>query len=128
METTIFLARAIGLFGVISTLAIILRYEKFLEIEKSIAKNITTIYLSGFLIVMTGALLVAGHNIWIWDWPVMITLLGWVALLKGLLRIFFPDTVVMLINKKRNNRWFLMAEISFFIFSAYLVYRGFFTM
>ena len=107
-------------------MAIIARYEKFIQIEKNIAKNVSTIYLSGFFIIMIGAAIIASHNIWLWDWPVIITLLGWAALIKGTMRILFPETVVYLINKKVNNYWFLSAEISFLMLSAYLLYQGFF--
>ncbi len=39
---------------------------------------------------------------------------------------FFPETVRSLIDKKRNNYWFLLAEGAVFLMGLYLVYQGFF--
>jgi len=68
--------------------------------EENAAKNPTTIYLSGFLFLMIGILLTVSHQVWAGDWRVVITIFGWLILVKGVMRIFFPDTVKKLIEKK----------------------------
>lgn len=125
METSIFLAKVIGLFGAISTLAIIIRYKLHIAMEENAAKYPTTIHLSGFLFLMLGILLTVSHQVWTWDWRVVITILGWLILVKGIMRIVFPDTVKKLIEKKKNDKRFLLAEIVTFIISVYLLYQGF---
>lgn len=125
METTIFLARAIGLFGAISTLAIIVRYKTYLAMEESAVKNPAMLYLSGFFILLVGILLVISHQVWTQDWRVIITIIGWLILIKGLLRIFFPERIKRLIEKKQTDRRFLLSEIAVFLLSLYLIYQGF---
>ncbi len=126
MENSIFLAKVIGLLGAISTLIIIIRYKKYLEMEEYAAKNPVIIYLSGFFILIIGILLVISHQVWTWGWQVVITIIGWLVLIKGVIRILFPETVIRLIEKKKNNRKFLLAEVIVFIVSLYLIYQGFF--
>src|SRR5687768_6945379 len=111
METSIFLAKVIGLFGAISTLAIIIRYKLYLVMEENAGKNPTTIYLSGFLFLLPGVLVVASHQVWTWDWRVIITIFGWLILVKGIMRILFPDTIKKLIEKKISDKRFLLAEV-----------------
>jgi len=125
METSIFLAKVIGLFGAISTLAIMIRYKLHLVMEENTAKNPTTIYLSGFLFLILGILLTVSHQLWTRDWRVVITILGWLILIKGIMRILFPDTVQELIEKKKNDRRFILAEVVTFFISIYLIYQGF---
>lgn len=125
METSIFLAKVIGLFGAISTLAIIIRYKLHLAMEENAAKNPTTIYLSGFLFLMLAILLIVSHQVWTRDWRVVITILGWLILVKGIIRIFFHDAVKKLIEKKKSDRRFLLAEVVTFFISIYLLYQGF---
>jgi len=125
METSIFLAKVIGLFGVISTLAIIIRYKLHLAMEENAAKNPTTIYLSGFLLLMLGILLTVSHQVWTRDWRVVITIFGWLILVKGIMRILFHNTVKKLIEKKKSDKRFLLAEIVTFFISIYLLYQGF---
>lgn len=125
MEAPIFLARAIGLFGAISTLAVMARYSCHLAIEEDTARNTPLIYLSGFLALGIGVLLVVGHQVWVWDWRVLITIIGWLTVLKGMLRIFFPEMVKTLIAKKKHSKKFLLADIAVFLASLYLLYQGF---
>lgn len=125
METSIFLARVIGLFGAISTLAIIVRYKSHLDLEESASQNPAAVHLSGFIILLLGVLLTVSHQVWTWDWRVVITVLGWLILVKGAMRILFPDTVKKLIEKKKNDKRFLLAEIVSFFISLYLIYQGF---
>ena len=49
------------------------------------------IYLSGLLIMTAGLAIVLTHNVWAADWPVLITLLGWLAVIGGALRILTPQ-------------------------------------
>ena len=45
---------------------------------------------------LLGLVTVVLHNIWVWDWRVAVTILGWVTLCKGIEKISFPNRV----NKK----------------------------
>lgn len=125
METSIFLARVIGLVGVISTAAVLARYKESLAFEEKLVKNPANIYVSGFLIVILGVLLLVSHPAWTADWRVVITILGWLVLLKGLMRIFFPEAVRRLIQKKQSNRWFILGEFIMLLVGFYLLYYGF---
>ena len=122
---SIFLAKVIGLLGAISTLAVLIRYKKFIEIERYAAKNPAMICLSGFFFLIFGVLLVVGHQLWTRDWRVIITIIGWMIFIKGIGRIFFPEAVRKIIKKKNNNRSFLLAEVLALIVSLYLIYQGF---
>jgi hypothetical protein len=48
------------------------------------------IYVSGMLMFVAGLAIVRAHNRWNVGWPVLVTVLGWLALLGGLLRMLFP--------------------------------------
>ena len=126
METSIFLAKVIGLFGTISILAVLVRYRETLKLGQEAAQSRLWIYTSGFFILILGILLVTSHNMWVWDWRLVITILGWTILLKGILRIFFPDAVKRLIEKKTKNGRFWIAEAAAFLIGLYLIYKGFF--
>ena len=52
----------------------------------------TFVATSGYISMILGLITVLLHNIWIWTFPlVLVTILGWVALIKGVLRIGFPQ-------------------------------------
>ncbi len=126
IETSIFLARVIGLVSVISAAAVMARYKENLELEEEAVKSPLLAYLSGFLIMILGVVLVVTHQVWTLDWRGLITVLGWMVLFKGIGRIFFPNAVRRMIEQKKTNKKFILGEIAVLIIGLYLVYYGFF--
>lgn len=49
------------------------------------------VYLSGVLLFLAGLLIIRAHNLWTRRWPVLITIVGWLALGLGLFRMFSPN-------------------------------------
>ena len=45
------------------------------------------VYLSGALLLLAGISIVRAHNRWVAGWPVLITLVGWLAVFLGLFRM-----------------------------------------
>ena len=125
METSIFLARVIGLFLAISTLSMLINYKKSIALEQEAIKNPALAYFSGFTILAIGILLIVSHSVFEYNFKFVITVLGWIFFFKGLIRIFFPDAVGYMLEKKRNNRWFIVAEVVVFLAGIYLMYYGF---
>jgi uncharacterized membrane protein YoaK (UPF0700 family) len=91
MPTSLFLAKLIGpLFlavgvGLIANAAV---YRKFAE--EALA-SLALIYLTGLLTMTAGLAIVLSHNVWAADWRVLITLLGWIAVIGGAVRIVMPQ-------------------------------------
>lgn len=56
------------------------------------AENPATTYLSGLLAIAIGVLIVISHNVWVADWPIIITLIGWGSLIKGAWLIVSPKS------------------------------------
>jgi len=46
------------------------------------------VYISGTLMFVGGLAIVRAHNVWVYDWTVLVTLSGWIFLLLGLVRMF----------------------------------------
>lgn len=52
------------------------------------------VYLSGVLLFVAGLFTVRAHNRWSGGWPVLISLLGWLAAALGLVRMAVPHTYI----------------------------------
>ncbi len=91
MEITIFLARFWGsLFMILGGLSVGARLlGRIIGYTEERAVTIAT----GYITFLLGLATVVAHNVWVADWPVAITILGWVTLLKGIEKIGFPDRV-----------------------------------
>ena len=125
METSIYLAKVIGLIATITAVSVIINYKKSLMFDVEAGKSPLFIYVSGFVFLILGALLVVSHQVWASDWRLAITVIGWALLFKGVLRVFFPDSVLRLIEKKIKNRSFILGEIALLLVGIYLLYYGF---
>ena len=125
METSIYLAKVIGLISTITAISVIVNYKKSLLFDAETGKSPLFIYVSGFVFLILGALLVMSHQVWVSDWRLAITIISWSLFFKGILRIFFPDSVSRLIEKKIKNRSFVLGEIVLFLVGIYLLYYGF---
>jgi hypothetical protein len=49
------------------------------------------IYFNGAALFVAGLAIVREHNFWVRDWTLMVTVLGWSALMIGLFRMFAPE-------------------------------------
>ena len=45
------------------------------------------------LLLICGLLMVLGHNLWTADWRVLVTVVGWMALIKSLVFFIFPGVL-----------------------------------
>ena len=53
--------------------------------------SVTQTYLAGALWFVAGLAIIRAHNRWTGGWPVLVTLVGWFAILGGLFRMFAPE-------------------------------------
>lgn len=94
MATT-FLATVVGWYMVIFGLLIIIRYEHIKSVMADIMAQRGLFFLLGIITLMLGLLMVASHNIWVMGWPVSVTIVSWLVLISGVIRLFLPDAQKM---------------------------------
>jgi hypothetical protein len=44
----------------------------------------------GMYTLPTGLIILLGHNVWAWDWPVFVTIAGWCMTTKAAICLLFP--------------------------------------
>ncbi len=93
METSVFIARLIGPILLVAAIAMLTRPRDLIEITRAFLKDRALIFVSGVLAMLGGLAIVNSHNVWIADWPVLITLFGWALVLGGATRIALPSAV-----------------------------------
>jgi hypothetical protein len=82
-----------GLIGptlIAIALALFLNLGSFPAMVEQVSRDPALIFLSGVLLFVAGLAIVRAHNTWSGGWPVLVTVLGWLAVLGGLGRMFFP--------------------------------------
>jgi uncharacterized protein YjeT (DUF2065 family) len=77
------------------------------------------------MILVIGLTVVALHNVWVADWPVVITLFGWIMVLKSMLFLLAPQlmTVFVAWAKASLALWIRVAGLLLATLGAILVYQ-----
>lgn len=93
---------------ILVSLAVLLNRQSFMEAIQTIIHN-KMIVVAGFPGTVIGLLIINSYNVWSADWRIIITIIGWMALAKGLACLFFPERVAAMasrmINDKKMNVW-----------------------
>jgi len=93
MQTSIFLAKLIGPIMVIVAAGVLLNRQSVDALAREILGSPALLFLLGFLDFAGGLAIVLVHNVWVADWRIIITLLGWLLMVRGAVRILIPDQV-----------------------------------
>ncbi|WP_299532967.1 hypothetical protein [Ulvibacterium sp.] len=118
MDTSINLAAIIG--PIVMAIAI----SEYLNFK--IWRNVhpTVVYLNGLVLLIGGLIVIRMHNYWTLDWTLAITIFGWLFILLGLARMFFP-TQKQLEKSLFSNLVLLLLFLAgtFLSFKAYLSWK-----
>jgi hypothetical protein len=79
--------------------------------------------LLGLFNLPLGLAIVLGHNVWVWDIPVVVTLAGWVMILKSVVYLLFPRALSRVMpSEERMEFAFRIAGAVSIILSILLIY------
>lgn len=91
MGISIFFARLLGPFIVIMGAGVLLNRKALARVGEDFSKSPALVYLSGVITFFIGLVIALLHDIWMLDWRLIITIFGWLALIKGIWLILLPD-------------------------------------
>ena len=73
-----FLAQVIGLYLFLMSLAALMNLDRCKKVTAHFLSDQPLMMFSGAIAMMIGLLIVVTHNVWVSDWPLLITLIGWI--------------------------------------------------
>ena len=91
MTTSIFLAKLIGPFALALGLALVFQGTGFRAFASEFMASPALIFLSGVITLPAGLAIVLTHNVWTPDWRGVITIVGWLAVVTGAIRMIVPQ-------------------------------------
>ena len=90
MATTKMTAGLMGPTLLAIGIAMLVNARHFPEMAKQIGNDPGLIFVSGILLLVAGLAIVRVHNVWSGGWRVVVTVLGWLAVIRGILRMLLP--------------------------------------
>ena len=121
MEISIFFAQLWGSFFVIFGLLFIITGQlgKTIEMTDDKAFVIST----GYITLLMGLVTVILHNVWVADWRIAITVLGWSTLIKGIMKVGFPEQIHKQAQRFKKKQ--ILSAIFIILLGAWLLWMGF---
>lgn len=121
---TVFLARFIGLFTVVLVVAFLVRGSA--GVEAAVADGpVMLVY--AIISLATGVAMILGHNVWSGGaLPVVVTLVGWLILAKGLMLLFVtPDAWQQIFDHMHYGEHYYLYLAPSLVVGLYLTWAGF---
>ncbi len=126
MTTSKMIAGLIGPTLVAIGAAILLNFGSFPALAEQVSRDPALIFLSGILLFVAGIAIVRAHNIWAGGWPVLVTILGWLAVLGGLLRMLFPTRFAAIAAGVGQSTGLIIAvTVVLLVLGAFLSFKGY---
>jgi len=125
---TLFLSRLIGLYCILAALSIVIRKESIIETVTSLLHESALMFLVGILTLVGGLAMVLAHNVWSGGAAaIVVTLVGWLTLLKGLAFLFVPPSreAGFFLDTLQYARFFYFYMALSFAIGIYMTYEGF---
>jgi hypothetical protein len=125
---TAFLSKLIGVYCIVVGIVMGLHKQATLDTVVALVHDSAALFVFGLVLVAAGLALVLSHNVWSGGAvPVLVTLVGWLSLLKGLLFLLLPPPAAVGIGVWGTPyaQYFYLDVALSLIIGAYLTYAGF---
>lgn len=124
MGLSLFFAKLLGIYFLIVAADLILRRHELEKAVKDFATSKGLLIFSGSYALLLGLAIVISHPVYEWSWRGLITLIGYLLIVKGCIRFAFPSYLQKrLVSFFDRGYWAIFAIL--LILGIYLTYSGF---
>ena len=128
MCISLFYAMLIGAWLLIVSSAMLVKKAEFVKMTYEFINDAGRMVFAGMVVLGLGLLIVITHNIWVFAWPTLITLLGWGLVIQGTMRLFTPHLVEKWMKGVFSTKQgYLILAWGWLLIGAILFWAGFFS-
>ncbi len=123
---SVWIAKFLGPIILALSVPMIFTPNRLINITTRFLEDGPLILISGMLAMTAGLAIVNTHNIWVWHWPLIITLFGWLLLVGGAFRVMAPQ-LVQQVGENMIRYEFLTRGVGVFwaALGVYLTVKGY---
>lgn len=125
METTVFIARVISIIYIAFGLGLFVNGSFYKKALTSMVGNSQFLVFGGFIAVVVGMSILTYHDYWGYNLQGLISFIGVLALIKGVLILIFPLKFKSLKKIFESGKFYNMLAVGVFIFGCLLGYYSF---
>ncbi len=124
---TIYLGKLIGLYCLFVALAMISHKQTTVDTMTALVHDAPVLFLACLLTLVAGLAIVLAHNVWSGGaLPIIVTVFGWIVLIKGLVFLLLPpDTSLAYFEALRYGQLFYLYVSIDLVIGIYLTVFSF---
>jgi len=126
METSVLIAKMLAIAYLSFGVGLLFNTSFYKKGIEELLDNAGYMILGGLYAIIGGLLIIEFHNIWVKNWTVVITLIGWIALAKGILILSFPKAMVFFKPMFQYDNLYKYLAPLVLLFGLVFAYFGFF--
>jgi uncharacterized membrane protein len=121
MQPTVFIARLIGPLYLALGLGILLNGPFYTALIVEAVHSPTLIYFSGLVSLVPGLAILQVHRNWSGGWRVIVTIIGWLMVIGGVIRLVLPATTATIAGDIYSEKYaLLIAAVIVLVVGAFL--------
>ena len=119
-------SRVLGPYLVIVTITALARASQMPALLKDFGSNAAWPWVSGAFVLLSGLVIVALHQNWRGAAAIIVSLVGWMTVLKGLVLLAFPEPYLSAgaVAIDNGNWWWRVVMVISTLAGLYLTYVG----
>jgi len=125
METTVFIAKIISIVYIAFGLGLFLNGDFYKKTLTSMVGNAPFLILGGCMAVVVGMSILTFHDHWEANLQGVISFIGLLALIKGVLLLIFPPRFKAMKKMFASGKFYNLLAICVFVFGCVLGYYAF---
>jgi len=123
---TAYLAKLLGLYCIVFAVVMLARQETTIAAVRALMADPPLVLVSGIAALGIGLAIVLAHNVWSGGaLPVVVTLVGWLSAMKGIVLLWLsPSAVLAYYDALHYDRYFVFYAVGTLVLGIYLTYAG----
>ncbi len=125
MSTSKTIAALLGPTLIASAAMVLANLDALPTIVEGMAQSPMLVVLAGYAAFVPGLAIVYFHNRWT-GWPVVVTVMGWLSLVVGLIRMIFPMQIAAMASKlaPAPGGAFIAIGVVFLLIGGFLSFKA----
>jgi len=123
MENAIMIAKILWPILALFALSLLLNPGMYQKMIKEFEKSSSWMVMGGLLSALVGILIVGSYRVWSFDWTLIVTLIGYLSLLKWVTLLLFPSYIFKLSDKVlAMDLWHIVYAVIYAILAIVLLW------
>ena len=125
MTDSIVLAKFLGIFLTVMGVGFVFNRHHIRLAINALTENHAIQFVATVIPLLLGSFIVGNHNIWVSNWTVLVTIVGWIAFVAGTVRAIFHAFWLRQVESEKDKVNVVLVGVILLILGLLLCYFGF---